>query len=82
MKARRDSLEEVHSAPQLHDGNRKAAVHGGRARQGARSEAGGRAGGFLEVDPQYEKATEEFLHDELEYVVVRQLGGVQSAASS
>ena len=26
---------------------------------------------FLEVDPQYEKATEEFLHDELEYVVVR-----------
>ena len=26
---------------------------------------------FLEVDPQVEKATEEFLHDELEYVVVR-----------
>ncbi len=25
---------------------------------------------FLEVDPQYEKAAEEFLHDELEYVVV------------
>ncbi len=26
---------------------------------------------FLEVDPQLEKAAEEFLHDELEYVVVR-----------
>lgn len=26
---------------------------------------------FLEVDPQFEKAAEEFLHDELEYVVVR-----------
>ena len=26
---------------------------------------------FLEVDAQYEKATEEFLHDELEFVVVR-----------
>ncbi len=26
---------------------------------------------FLEVDPQFEKATEEFLHDELEFVVVR-----------
>ncbi len=26
---------------------------------------------FLEVDPEYEKAAEEFLHDELEYVVVK-----------
>jgi chromosome segregation protein len=26
---------------------------------------------FLEVDPQFERATEEFLHDELEFVVVR-----------
>src|SRR5262249_50276423 len=26
---------------------------------------------FVEVDPAYEKAAEEFLHDELEYVVVR-----------
>ena len=26
---------------------------------------------FLEVDPQFEKATEEFLHEELEFVVVR-----------
>jgi chromosome segregation protein len=26
---------------------------------------------FVEVDPQYERATEEFLHEELEYVVVR-----------
>ena len=25
---------------------------------------------FVEVDPAYEKAAEEFLHDELEYVVV------------
>src|SRR5205085_8894505 len=25
---------------------------------------------YVEVDPQYEKPTEEFLHDELEYVVV------------
>src|SRR6202012_5017108 len=26
---------------------------------------------FLEVDPQHEKAVEEFLHEELEFVVVR-----------
>ncbi len=26
---------------------------------------------FLEVDPQFEKATEEFLHEELEFVVVK-----------
>ncbi len=26
---------------------------------------------FVEVDPAYEKATEEFLHEELEYVVVK-----------
>src|SRR5204862_6674163 len=26
---------------------------------------------FVEVDPAYEKAAEEFLHDELEYVVAR-----------
>jgi len=26
---------------------------------------------FLEVDPQFEKATEEFLHDELEFVIAR-----------
>ncbi|MDQ2712043.1 MAG: chromosome segregation protein SMC, partial [Acidobacteriota bacterium] len=29
---------------------------------------------FLEVDPEVEKATEEFLHDELEFVVVRNWG--------
>ena len=26
---------------------------------------------FVEVDPQFEKPAEEFLHEELEYVVVR-----------
>ena len=26
---------------------------------------------FVEVDPKYEKAAEEFLHEELEYVVVK-----------
>jgi chromosome segregation protein len=71
VKARRDSLEEVI----LHRGYTTetvkrlfTAVEKGKAQD---LQPVGVLADFLEVDPWIEKATEEFLHDELEYVVVR-----------
>jgi chromosome segregation protein len=71
IKARKDSLEEVI----LHRSYTTEAVK----RLFTAAERGSSGGfqpvgvlaDFLEVDPQLEKATEEFLHDELEFVVVR-----------
>jgi chromosome segregation protein len=71
IKARKDSLEEVI----LHRSYTTEAVK----RLFTAAERGSSGGfqpvgvlaDFLEVDPQFEKATEEFLHDELEFVVVQ-----------
>ena len=71
VKARRDSLEEVihHRSYTTETVKRLfTAVERGKAHD---LKPEGVLADFLEVDPQYEKATEEFLHDELEYVVVR-----------
>jgi chromosome segregation protein len=71
VKARRDSLEEVihHRSYTTETVKRLfTAVERGKAQD---LKPAGVLADFLEVDPQYEKATEEFLHDELEYVVVR-----------
>jgi chromosome segregation protein len=71
VKARRDSLEEViqHRSYTTETVKRLfTAVEKGQA-QGFKPV--GVLADFLEVDPQFEKATEEFLHDELEFVVVR-----------
>ena len=71
VKARRDSLEEViqHRSYTTETVKRLfTAVERGKTQD---LKPVGVLADFLEVDPQYEKATEEFLHEELEYVVVR-----------
>jgi chromosome segregation protein len=70
-KARKDSLEEViqhrsyttETVKRLFTAAEKGTI-GGFKPLGVLAD-------FLEVDPQFEKAAEEFLHDELEFVVVR-----------
>jgi chromosome segregation protein len=71
VRARRDSLEEIiqHRSYTTETVKRLfSAVDQGRTHD---FKPVGVLADFLEVDPQFEKATEEFLHDELEFVVVR-----------
>ncbi len=71
LKARKDSLEEVisHRAYTTETVKRLfTAIAKGQANE---LNPVGVLADFLEVDPQFEKATEEFLHEELEFVVVR-----------
>ncbi len=71
VKARKDSLEEViqHRSYTTETVKRLfTAVERGKAES---FQPIGVLADFLEVDAQFEKAAEEFLHDELEYVVVR-----------
>jgi chromosome segregation protein len=70
MKARKESLEQVlaHRSYTTESVKRLfAALEKGKA-QDLRPQ--GVLADFVEVDPQFEKPAEEFLHDELEYVVV------------
>ena len=72
IKARKDSLEEVilHRSYTTETVKRLfTAVERGKAQD---LRPAGVLADFLEVEPQLEKAAEEFLHDELEYVVVRE----------
>jgi len=69
LRARRDSLQDIiqHRSYTTQSIKRLfTAVEKGQAQ----FRPVGVMADFLEVDPQYEKAAEEFLHDELEYVVV------------
>jgi chromosome segregation protein len=71
MKARKDSLEEIlsHRAYTTESVKRLfTAIEQGQAQE---LEPAGVLADFVEVDPTYEKAAEEFLHEELEYVVVK-----------
>jgi chromosome segregation protein len=71
VKARRDSLEEIiqHRSYSTDTVKRLfSAVERGSTES---FQPIGVMADFLEVEPHLEKATEEFLHDELEYVVVR-----------
>ena len=71
LKARKDSLEEViqHRSYTTETVKRLfTAVERGKTES---FQPAGVLADFLEVEPGFEKATEEFLHDELEYVVVR-----------
>ncbi len=71
VKARRDSLDEIiqHRSYTTETVKRLfSAVDKGQTKD---FKPVGVLADFLEVDPQFEKATEEFLHDELEFVVVR-----------
>ncbi|HEX5229854.1 MAG TPA: chromosome segregation protein SMC [Bryobacteraceae bacterium] len=70
FKARKDSLEEIlsHRAYTAESVKRLfTAIERGEAEE---FRAAGVLADFVEVEPAYEKATEEFLHEELEYVVV------------
>jgi chromosome segregation protein len=70
MQARKDSLEEIlsHRAYTTDSVKRLFTAIGQGHAEGLRP--AGVLADFIEVDPQYEKAAEEFLHEELEYVVV------------
>ncbi len=70
LKARKESLEEVLAHRSYTTDSVKrlfASLEKGKA-QDLRPQ--GVLADFVEVDPQFEKPAEEFLHDELEYVVV------------
>jgi chromosome segregation protein len=74
LKARKDSLEEIlsHRAYTAESVKRLfTAIERGEA-EGFR--AAGVLADFVEVEPAFEKATEDFLHEELEYVVVQNWG--------
>ena len=71
LKARKDSLEEIlsHRAYTAESVKRLfTAIERGEAEE---FHSAGVLADFVEVEPAYEKATEEFLHEELEYVVVQ-----------
>ena len=71
LRAKRESVENIlshHSYTTESTKNLLAALEEGRAGQ-FRPE--GVLADFIEVDPVWERAAEEFLHDELEYVVVQ-----------
>jgi len=70
IKARRDSLGEILSHRAYTTESVKRLFTAIEQGQAADLKAVGVLADFVEVDPAYEKATEEFLHDELEYVVV------------
>ena len=71
IKARKDSLAEViHHRTYTTETVKELFAAADRGATGEFNPVGVLAD-FLEVDPQFEKATEEFLHDELEFVVVR-----------
>jgi len=71
LKARRNSLEEILSHRAYTTESVKRLF--GAIEQGQVSDLGviGVLADFVEVDAAWEKAAEEFLHDELEYVVVK-----------
>ncbi len=71
LRARRDSTQEILSHRSYTTESVKrlfTAIEQGEARE---LEPLGVLADFVEVTPSWEKATEEFLHEELEYVVVR-----------
>ena len=70
LRARRDSLEEILSHRAYTTEAVKRLFTAVERGQGGSFSPLGVLADFLEVDPAWEKAAEEFLHDELEYVVV------------
>ena len=70
LKARKDSLEEILSHRAYTTESVKRLFTAVERGQAATLKPAGVLADFVEVQSQYEKAAEEFLHDELEYVVV------------
>jgi chromosome segregation protein len=71
VKAKKDSLEEIISHRSYTTETVKRLFSAIAKGQTQDLKPVGVLADFLEVDSQYEKAVEEFLHEELEYVVVR-----------
>ena len=81
VKARKDSLEEIISHRSYTTETVKRSIYRHRQKGQANDlRPVGVLADFVEVDPQYEKATEEFLHEELEYVVVRDWADAERAS--
>jgi chromosome segregation protein len=70
-KARRDSLDEILSHRAYTTDSVKRLFSAVQNGESPDFRPMGVLADFVEVDPTYEKAAEEFLHDELEYVVAR-----------
>ena len=70
-KARRDSLDEILSHRAYTTDSVKRLFNAVQKGESPDFRPLGVLADFVEVDPTYEKAAEEFLHDELEYVVAR-----------
>ncbi len=71
IKARKDSLDEVIQHRSYTTEPVKRLFNAAERGAAVDVQPVGVLADFLEVDAQYEKAAEEFLHDELEFVVVR-----------
>ena len=71
LKARRDSLEDIISHRAYTTESVKRLFNAIDKGQASDLKPVGVLADFVEVDTQFEKATEEFLHEELEYVVVK-----------
>ncbi len=72
VKARRDSLEEVISHRSYTTETVKRLLAATAQNHDRSFSPVGVVADFVEVDPQFEKAAEEFLQEELDYVVVRE----------
>jgi len=71
VKARKDSLKDVIQHRSYTTETVKRLFTAAERGRVAEFQPIGLLADFLEVEPQFEKAAEEFLHEELEYVVVR-----------
>jgi chromosome segregation protein len=78
VKARKDSLEEIISHRSYTTETVKRIFTAIQKGQGNTLAPVGVLADFVEVDPRFEKAAEEFLHEELEYVVVRDWADAES----
>ena len=78
IKARRDSLEEILSHRAYATESVKRFFTALERGQAQNLKPAGVLADFVEVEPAYEKAVEEFLHDELDYIVVRDWAQAES----
>ena len=79
LRARKDSLEEILSHRAYTAESVKRLFTAVEQNQSGGLKPAGVLADFVELsDPRFEKATEEFLHEELEYVVVRDFKDAQS----
>ena len=71
LRARKESLEEILSHRAYTTESVKRFFTAVDQRERSQLQPLGVLADFVDVDPEYEKAAEEFLHDELEYILVK-----------